>query len=564
MSTILYFTFLHVSLLVPSYGFLSRFTHLRKKDGVLLVTLSYVLSIVVFGGISSTSYLFGITNQVGRFALITFLGVGVFFFIRDKAYKALFKQWFGIGAVLLSSLFATIYISLPYNPSTLIVPDPQPLAGRNYDTLNVKSLNLSKTQANDNYVPYRQAQFIVNKSDVKNSSFIGEWGVHFFQRTPLMGTVTAGYFILLNDSIPVNYTWSGDGLDPGNTYLKFQILAHILNSLILLAALLLIGRILTKNTAKLTVLFLIPSQFFLYNNVFSWPKSFTSFFMLLSFYFLLSKGRKSIIAAALVAGLGYLVHDLAILYIGSGLIFLLLEKRYRDGLIYTIIPTLFALPWIIMSKLFIGKPSSFVLYPFSIKGIPQNEASEIMSEFFATSPLRIIQIRLDSLVYLLTPYQLIFTEGAQTFQRRLWAMGIFSIPGSLGLGLLIPVLIGVWKKIISYRLLVLIFGPIVWSVIVIGWPKGLGSLHFAQGSVVLLTALAVHTLSKYKDGLLLMPVFLIGILQLIFFMLYSFDFDVSPWLDNGNLTLRVIALASIPIICSFGITYLSRTPRRQK
>ena len=565
MTTFLYFVFFHLALVVPSYGYVNKYVAKKTNNGLLLVIVAYISSVLIFGSISAGSYLTGLDNRIGRYILIVYIAYGVYLFIKDKAHTNLARQWFGIGAVVLCSLFATLYVSLPYSSSTLIVPDPEPRQGRNYDTLNVKSLNLSKTQANDNYVPYRQAQFIINKSDIANDSFIEEWGVHFFQRTPLMGTVAAGYFILLNDSLPIDYTWSETGGDPGNTYLKFQLLSHIMNSLFLLPALLLITRLLSAKTATLTILFLIPSQFFLYNNVFSWPKSFTAFFMLLSFYFLLSKNKKSVLLASLVAGLGYLSHDLAILYAGSGFVYLLSEKRYRQSLYYAIIPVLFAAPWFVMSKLLIGRPSSFIYYPFSIHDIPQTDKlNEILKEFFATSPLRLIQIRLESLFYLLSPYQLIYHEGGQLLHRRIWASSIFSVPGSIGYALIVPTVVGLWKRLVPNRFLILVFGPIVLSTIVIGWPKGLGSLHFAQGSVVLLTAIGVHALTKFKNGLLLLPTFLVGMLQLTLFVLFSFDFNVEQWFTSITSMIIITLFSGIAILCSFGIANINKFPKRQK
>jgi len=210
---------------------------------------------------------------------------------------------FIISCLMAASIFSLLFISLPFNAAKTVVPDPQPMAGRNYSSFNVKVLNVAHTQANDNYVPYRQAQFFINRSDPAKDSFIGEWGVTFFERTPLMGAVTANYFNLLGDRPPIDYTWSAKSSDPDHTYKKFQILAQILNSLLLIPGFFLLNRLFNRKTAYISVLFLIPSAYFLYNSFFTWPKSLVSFFVLTSWLLLLEKRPRLTILAGMVSGI---------------------------------------------------------------------------------------------------------------------------------------------------------------------------------------------------------------------------------------------------------------------
>lgn len=187
-----------------------------------------------------------------------------------------------------------------------------------------------------------------------------------------------------------------------------------------------------------------------------------------------------------------------------------------------------------------------------------------MREFFATPVIRLIKIRLESLQFLLTPYQLLYSEGGQTLQRRIWASSIFSVPGSIGYTLLLPAVIGLWKKVIGYKYLILIFGPIVFSVIVIGWPRGLGSLHFAEGSVALLTAIGVSSVEKYKKGRLLLPIYLFGQLQLYLVALFGYSFMIESWFASWTSILKLLVMGCILVICAIGISQIEKLEKRQK
>jgi hypothetical protein len=263
-----------------------------------------------------------------------------------------------------------------------------------------------------------------------------------------MGAVTAGYFTLLNDKPPIDYLWSKSAADPSHTYLKFQIISQILNSLLILPAFYILTKMFKKRVAIISCAFLITSPFFLYNSVFSWPKSLVAFFVLAMWLLLLENKRRYTIIAGIAGGLAYLTHDLAMFYIASGALMLLYHRRYKDTLILSGISASLALPWMFISSFIYKKPSTFILYPFSLDGLPQPGNQEaIIKKFLHTSPLEIISIRFDTLFYLLTPYDLIYKLGNQDIFRRIWAVSLYSVPGSLGLGLVIPTILGAIKKI---------------------------------------------------------------------------------------------------------------------
>lgn len=559
LATVLYFIFIHLSLLIPGYTLVKTTGLLRKHPGLEL-SAAYGVSLVAFALFATLGYVLHVPHlllQIVHWALIL---IATFFFFKQKLYRHIWPEHrLVIGALMLMSAFGLAFITLSFTGPRTFVPDPEFRPDHNYEAFNVKVLNVAQTNANDNYVPYRQAQFMVNRSNPATDSFIDEWGVHFFQRTPLMGAVTAQYFVLLGDHPPIDYTWSPTGQDPGHTYLKFQIIAHILNALFIVPAFFLLGHLFNRRTAVVSLLFMIPSHFFLYNAFFSWPKSLVAFFILFSWLLLFQKREmRYLVLAAAASGVAYLAHDLAVLYIGASVLLLLYFKRFRDIFIFGAINALFALPWLITSALIFKKPSTFIYYPFSIHGIPQvSQKDEVLREFFATSPLKLIAIRLESMFYLLSPYQIIIDEGGQSWARRLWAASLFNIPGAIGAGLVVPALLGAFKKIRDVPFWILALVPIILCTVIIGWPNGLGALHFAEASVVLFIGLSVSFLLKLRWKWWLPVAFLANCVQLVWFGIYSYGQSWRHWLGDPSDLVVLAFLVGVLVLCGWAVAVVA-------
>lgn len=549
----LFFLFIHLSLLVPSFGYILKSHAFNKKISFQLIS-SYVLTIVALALVATISYVTKLNMHMLQVIVWGWFALGTYFFVQQRAYKKLWSVRFILICFLAISLLSSVFITLNFTGKYTYIPDPEVLSARNYDVANVKVLNISKTQANDNYVPYRQAQFIVNRSDLGNDCFICEWGVGFFQRTPLMGAVTAGYYIMLNEKPPVDYLWSKNAVDQHNTYLQFQLIANVLNTLFILPAFFVLIKLFDKKTALLSSLILILSPFFLYNSFFSWPKSLVAFFVLFMWLLLFENRLRYTVLAACVGGLAYVTHDLAIFYIAASVLFLLINKRYKHAVIFSAISSVLALPWILLSSVVYKKPSTFALYPFSLHGLPQpGHQKEIIHEFLHTSPVEIISIRFDTLFYLLTPYDLIYKTANQDIWRRVWATGIFSVPGSLGFGLVIPVIIGIFKKLQKLDYWVLVLAPILCSAAIVGWrgSRAIASLHFSQAIIVLLTGLAIACMLSFKHKIWLYFILVVQVLQLLFMMLYSYDFHASTWLNSIGDILGVTIIFGIIVVTCF-------------
>lgn len=560
LQQILYFLFVHISLLVPGYVVIRQSKLLRKNPGVEL-GIAYAITLAAYCLLACITYALKLNELLPQVLFWVSLLLSLYVFINKRLYKELRIHLFPLFSLVIMSTFSLAFIGLSFSKPFSITPDPEIRTDRNYNVLNVKVLNVAQTGANDNYIPYRQAQFFINRSDPAKDSFIGEWGVGFFQRTPLMGAVSAQYFTAFNDSLPIGYIWSGESVDPDRTYVKFQIIAQILNSLFILPAFYLLTKLFNRRTALLSILFIIPSQFFLYNSFFSWPKSLTAFFILLSWLLLFEKRLRYVVLAGLASGLAYLTHDLAVLYIGASFVFLLYQRRFKHSAILLALVGIFMIPWLFISSVIYKKTSSFLLYPISTKGIPQPaEKAIILREFLETSPLRLIQIRLESLFYLLGPYQLIYSEGGQALARRFWALGLYSVPGSLGIGLIIPALLGTLKKIRNISLWILCLLPIILSTVIMGWPKGYGSLHFAEASVVLLVGVACYWLQALKSSIWVILAYALSSAQLFFFISYSFSNEINTWLYTPGDIVRIVIMACVVLTCGIGAYLVKSSP----
>lgn len=266
-------------------------------------------------------------------------------------------------------LLTTAYVSLPLKGSRVFFPDPEYNNTANYETLNVKILNLAHTTANDNYVPFRQAQFFNNSVDLNDSPYLmPEWGVNFFYRTPVMGIFSAYYFDLFNQKLSLNYPWQETGSILVEPYIQFQLLAQFLNSIIILSAFVFVKKMFDKRVAFATISVMAISGFFVYNSFFSWPKSFTAYAILAAFYLIISK--KNYLFSGIILAIAYLIHDLALFYIVGAALTVIVTEKNRLRLLFKLLTPLIILilPWYIFGRIVYKQESLFMYYPFSVRG----------------------------------------------------------------------------------------------------------------------------------------------------------------------------------------------------
>ena len=537
---VLFLFFVYLTLLIPGYVLVSRLAIFQRNNGIKL-SLSIGCSIFIFAFLSTVFYLLKPPVWIQIALLWAVIAVASVDFVHKHYYKDLIRFKFPLACWLVMAILAACFFSLPYSAHYKKFPDPSFVKTNNYRTLNVKVINLSNTQANDNYLPYRQAQFFVNHLDPSKTQFLSEWDVSFFERTPLLGAYTASYFEMFREYVPAGLLWNQGVKDPDNTYLQFQLISALLNMVFIVPSFFILKKLFNHRAAVITSLFLILSSFFLYNAVFSWPKSLVAFFILSSWLMLLEDRQVYTIGAAAMSGLAYLTHDLAVLYIGTSIIFLLLHKRFRDSLFMLVIPIVFAAPWLYASLIYYRIPSTFIYYPFSTNGIPQiAQKAQIFKNFFKTPVWRLIYIRLDNIAYLLSPTH--------------WNNGIFSVSGAMGYGLVLPFYIAIIKAWRKRDILIFILFPILLESLVVGWPRGLGALHFAEAIVVIGSGLTLSFLLKLKRGQIwILLAYVANLVGFCLFVLGSYKYNIGGWFSSAGSIVKVFYIVTVVLVISWAI-----------
>jgi hypothetical protein len=542
----LYVCFVFISLLIPGYIIVKKTGFFSDAPGLEL-SLGYFFTIVFYAVLASLDYILKLSPTLTRYVCWIIIIASVFEFVRARYYRSIYELRFPLACVAAMSILAIAFMGLTFSAHYTFLPDPKPLPNTNYHVLNVKALNVLSTGANDNYIPYRQAQFFINRSDPGKSPFLSAWGTTFFGRTVLMGAVTANYYNLFHEKVPTGLIWDNTAQDPDHTYLQFQILASMLNTLFLVPAFFLIRKLFNDRTAVASSLFLVTNSYFLYSEAFTWPKSLVAFFILLVWLLLLEKKQNNTLLAGGISAVAYLTHDLAFLYIVVTAGLLLYRKGYRQTITYLSIPVACALAWIWAGSVYYKSPGSFLDYPISTKNIPApGQTKELWHQFIHTSPLRILVIRIDSILYLLSPLQLF--KGGSNIMTRLVSLSLFNMPGAAGLGLIVPVYLSWIKFRRRTALLVAIIGPVLLGALFVGWARGFGAIHFTQTSVALTTGLAVYYLFSLKDKRWALLAYGVNIFMLLYFILYSYQFKVSAWLKTPKDL--VIMLYVLVLVCA--------------
>lgn len=534
-----------VILFLPGFALLTRLQWLKSSlERFAFAPFVGLLLAAGLGLAQATKLLSG--AQVVAITLIV-IALSIWQLIVFKRYVRVNKEIVRLFLVLIAFfLITTSYIFLPLVRDIKYVPDPEAVNGSNYNVLNVKILNLAKTAANDNFVPYRQAQFFQNHINIREQPYLQpEWGVTFFFRTPLMGLVTSYFFDISMTQPPLEYPWRVLQPDTSHSYLKFQLLAHSLNGLLILSGYLVIRKLFSKRVALISVALLSINAFFIYNAFFSWPKSFVAFFVLAALYVILQ--YRNYFVAGVIIGFAYLAHDLAMLY-AAGLFFMAItETRHRlKHSILLIAPVIvFISPWYLISRVIYRQSSLFIYYPFSLAGIPQS-GDGLIADFFRASPFKILSIKLQSLAFLVTPYQFLFEKGK--FHDLYWGMVLFSLPGAVGLALFPCALVELWLKWKKYWrvIIAMVIIPVLMAISFIGWPMGLGATHFAQPTVFLLSSFGVALLLRQKKWLKALVIALL-VLQSGFFLFMGFDYIATDFISSIKEIAKVMVFISATV-----------------
>jgi hypothetical protein len=204
----------------------------------------------------------------------------------------------------------------------------------------------------------------------------------------------------------------------------------VLNSLLLLGLLVFCSSLASASVAPVTALLYVTNPYFISQTLYTWPKAFAGFFILLAWNSIRA-GHRAVVVAALVA-FAFHCHPYAVVFAGWIAIFYLVEMvRGKSGpqpfFLYLLGFVLIVAPWFVWTRCLLQIPSDLIAQNFAGVG----------SEAAWASPMTFLWIRLHNLFY--TAFSTIFTIYPFNFPviLRCW---LESLPGALGIVLIYPAL----------------------------------------------------------------------------------------------------------------------------
>jgi hypothetical protein len=303
-------------------------------------------------------------------------------------------------------------------------------------TTNVTVQYLTSLPA-DNYIPFAVSEFFL-----RGISFQKERPIlphaEVSNRTILMSLVAVPFRAALG--APYDHPELGtfhyldrdwpdvSKLNTNGAFEQFEVVGLVLNSLLLLGAIIFCAGVGGSAVVPFATLLYITNPYFIGQTIYTWPKALAGFFILLAWHSIRA-GHRPVVVALLLA-LAFHAHPYALAFAGWVALFYLLQWwRQKSGLrsLLVALATFIALlvPWIIWTRYFLQIPSDLIAQNFSGPG----------TEIAWASPMNFVWIRVHNLfftvcstIFLLYPFDL----GA------LLERWFVSLPGVVGIVLIYP------------------------------------------------------------------------------------------------------------------------------
>jgi hypothetical protein len=341
--------------------------------------------------------------------------------------KLCFALWGGLLVFCLALLHVSVRLPEPLPDGMYILKSP---------TLNARVQHLTGLPA-DNYTPFVVTEFLFR-------------GVSFEKERPIMpkNEVSNRTIAMSLVALPFRaalggppdhpelgtYDYAGRSwpdvwkLYTDAAFEQFSIVGLVLNSLLLLGLLVFCARLAPPFVLASTAALYVTNSYFISQTLYTWPKAFAGFFVLLAWNSIRA-GHHPVIVAASVA-FAFHCHPYAMVFAGWIAVFYLVETlRGRSGLrpffFYLMAFGLIVAPWFVWTRWVLQIPSDLIAQNFSGPG----------SEAAWASPMTFFWIRLHNFFY--TTFSTIFTVYPFDFPLilRLW---LESLPGAVGLVLIYP------------------------------------------------------------------------------------------------------------------------------
>ena len=376
---------------------------------------------------------------------------------------------------------------------------PEPLPDGPYvfktHTTNVKIQYLTTLPA-DNYIPFAVTEFFLRGVSFKNARPVMPAN-EVSNRTILMSLVAIPFRAALG--APYDHPEIGtfhylgrdwpdvSKLDRDGAFDQFSVIGLVLNSLLLLGALVFCNGLGAGSVLPVATLIYVTNAYFIGQTIYTWPKALAGFFILLAWQSIRA-GHGALVVAALL-GIAFHAHPYTLAFFGWVALFYLVQWwRRKSGpsslLVHLLIFTAIVLPWIIWTRFVLQIPSDLIAQNFTGPG----------TEMAWASPMNFIWIRL---------YNLFFTICSTIFALYPFDLSVLldrwlvSLPGVVGLVLIYPAL----ARCVELRrprwwLWFGFLGPSL-SIVAIYSCPALPVLHGLQAPLAVLLFLGVWWLSEH-------------------------------------------------------------------
>lgn len=281
-------------------------------------------------------------------------------------------------------------------------------------------------------------------------------------------------------------------------YWYVQIASTLISSLFLLPLYLIGLNFFNKKIAILTFFLLLVAPF-MHWTLYTWSKSFASFFIFIVYYFVMK--RKLNFFVGIAGAFAFLTHPFSLLYLIPAGLFVLCKKKefklnWKTTLLVSIPIAIALVSWYIYTSTITPIPTIFKYYPIAVKGyevLYKKSSQEIWKDFIETPIHKIFFVRVVNAVIPTIPLLFLIVKTISLFSPTVlllhkavdfsqvpWTYHhLLTFPGHISLLLFIFASIG-FLKLFKERsrikdILYLMAGPFLLILFLYGWIVPIGS-----------------------------------------------------------------------------------------
>lgn len=365
---------------------------------------------------------------------------------------------------LLTAWFALAVICIGISHAPVKLPEPlfDPLYVIKNSNLHVRVQAIAGHLPPDNYVPYAVSEFLLRDIQLSQERPLLP-GQEVSNRPILMALAVLPYRAAIDPPpkhqgrLPTfqfsGLTWPDASVLGQDRYFRqFLVIGIVLNAMFLLSAGMVFREAgLSRRYLLAGLVLLVTSPYYLNQTLFTWPKAFSAFFVVLAVHALMF--RKWWGVGGMMAALAYLSHPYALVFAGSFGLYAALHRGIRHidwsgATRYSLVFMTLVLPWLLWSRIYLDIPSNLIEQNIGPTGDwmqvlwtrLQNTYTTLMPGYFSMHPLIPDQFVQHSLVSLTGIVGLFFFvqcyAGVLTYFRTMTGLVLCGvlIPATLLIG----------------------------------------------------------------------------------------------------------------------------------